>query len=316
MAHEPRRKIRLPPPNGNFGFQIKGIGQQAELFDDFYHFLLTRPWWQFFSLIGLIYLIANAIFAGLYLLDVGGLSNATPCSFSDAFFFSVQTMATIGYGAMAPTSLYTHILVTIEAIFGMLGVALVTGLTYAKFARPTARVLFSNKMVVSVRDGVPTLMFRMANWRHNQIFDVQLRCILLIEERTREGEVLRRPVEISLVRDRTMVFSMTFVAMHIIDEKSPLYGHENFDRLRLGGSQIFISISGNDETFAQTVTARHSYSLHDVVWWARFVDVMSFEPNGTRVIDYTAFHDTVPLPSQVAREAREGRSLPPPSPHA
>jgi inward rectifier potassium channel len=309
MISRRRPAVRLTTMR-DFGIRIKGVGRRNEIFSDFYHFFLTRSWWQFFSLIGIVYLLVNALFAGLYLIDVGGLANATPGSFEDAFFFSVQTMATIGYGAMSPASLYTHILVTLEAILGMLGVALVTGLTYAKFARPTAKVLFSSKMVVSVRNGVPTLMFRMANWRHNQVFDVQLRAIILVEERTREGETLRRPIEIKLVRDRTMIFNLSFTAMHIIDEHSPFYGKEHFKRLREGGAQIFVSLTGNDDTFAQMITARHTYSLHDIVWYARFVDAISFAPDGTRLLDYHQFHEYLPLPKDVRPETPTSPTAP------
>jgi inward rectifier potassium channel len=172
-------------------------------------------------------------------------------------------------------------------------VALVTGLTFAKFSRPTARVLFANRAVIGPRDGVPHLMFRMANWRHNTILEAQLRFILLVEERTQEGQTWRRPVELPLVRDRTPLFGMTWTALHCIDEKSPFYGADALDRLRESKAEIYLSLLGIDETFAQTVHARHGYKLTDIVQNAFFSDVLTIADDGTRVIDYSGFHDVV-----------------------
>lgn len=274
---------------------IEAIGQRTPIHEDLYHRILTRPWRQFFLLACGVFLALNAVFALLYMAQTGAIASARSGSFEDAFFFSVQTMATIGYGAMAPATRYAHVVVTVEAMMGTLYTALLTGLTFAKFARPRARVLFSDKAVVGPRNGVPHLMFRMANWRHNNIIEAQLRVVLLVMERTQEGDEMRRPVEIPLVRDRNALFILTWTAMHRIDEASPFYDKEALLRLRDTGAQLFLTITGTDETIGQTVHARYAYTIDDIHWDRRFVDVLQVRPDGTRIIDYTKFSDVVPL---------------------
>ncbi len=235
------------------------------------------PWWRFFAYTTAGWLGTNFVFAMLYSLQAGCVANAA--GFEDAFYFSVQTLATIGYGAMAPATRYGHIVVVLEALIGTLGVALIVGVTFAKFARPTARVLFSEKIVCSLRDGVPHLVFRLANWRGNMVVEGQLRVILLLVETTREGETIRIPRELPLVRDRTALFALTWVPMHRIDERSP-------ER-----AEIYLAFTGLDETIGQTIHARHRYGLDDIIWNARYVDVITIEPDGSRTLDFASFHD-------------------------
>jgi inward rectifier potassium channel len=270
---------------------------------DVYHTLLTLQWWQFFLSVGLAFVLANAVFACAYALSPGSIANARPGSFEDAFFFSVQTMATIGYGLMAPATRFGHVLVTIEAIIGVLGFALITGITFSKFSRPTARVLFSRYAVIGPRDAVPHLMFRMANYRHNTILEAQLRVILLVEEVTLEGQVMRRPLELPLVRDRNSTFILSWTAMHPIDDKSPFFGPNALARLRERKAELFLSLTGTDETFAQTVHARTSYQLDDIMENSYFADVLTIAADGVRVIDYGRFHDVVPA-EPVARAGK------------
>ena len=187
------RGVRLPHHKGQ-PFKVEIRGQDARWYDDVYHRLLVCPWWQFFGLIALVFLVANAIFGGMFLLEPGSIGGARLGSFEDAFFFSVQTLATIGYGAMYPASLYGHCVVTLEAFIGLVSVALMTGLTFAKFARPTARILFGERFVISRVNGVPHVMFRMANWRGNLIVEAQLHVVVLVEEHTAEGQTFRRPL--------------------------------------------------------------------------------------------------------------------------
>jgi len=213
------------------------------------------------------------------MLEPQSIANARPGSFEDAFFFSVQTLATIGYGGMSPASRYGHITVTIEAFFGVLMTALVTGLCFAKFSRPTARVLFSKNMVTAPRNGVPHLMFRMANQRHNQVHEASVSLTLLLTETTQEGESLRRPHELKLERSRNQVFTYTWLVMHKIDETSPFYGSGSIARLEKEDGQIFVVVSGLDETVGQVITARWSYGPEDIVYNAKFADVLSLSPS-------------------------------------
>ncbi|GAC1352107.1 MAG: ion channel [Polyangiales bacterium] len=281
-------KIRLPTKSP-FP-KIVTLGQKWAPHEDLYHRVLTSSWTEFFLLIACAYVGANVLFAFAFMAQQGSISNARAGSIQDAFFFSVQTMATIGYGTMAPATLYAHIVVTIEAFCGILGVALITGITFSKFARPTARVLFTKNPVVTVRDGVPHLMFRIANWRNNLVVEARLRVTLLVTETTMEGDTIRRPLELALVRDSTPMFTLTWTAMHRIDETSPFYGPDAMDRLRARGGELYLSLQGTDETFSQTIHARHAYKLDDITWNARFVDVLTLLPDGTRQLDYRKFH--------------------------
>jgi inward rectifier potassium channel len=291
---EPRKAVRLRKHQDNMP-KVEARGQSSRIHEDFYHEVLVWPWWRFFVFVSLSFLGVNALFALLYLSSPGSIANARQGSFEDAFFFSVQTLATIGYGVMSPGSRFGHVVVTLEALVGILGVALITGLAFAKFARPTARILFSEKAVVTRRDGVPHLMFRMANWRKNMVVEAQLRAFLRVEEVTREGESMRRIVDLPLVKDRSAMFILTWSAMHLIDEASPFHGDDALARLKARKAEIILSLSGVDETLGQNIHARYRYLLEDVVWQARFADVLRVDESGVRVIDYSRFHDVEPL---------------------
>jgi inward rectifier potassium channel len=267
-------------------------GVRRALVQDLYLRLLAAPWPLLLAALGVSYLGANAVFAAAYLLGGDALTGARPGSFGDAFFFSVHTMATIGYGSIAPHTLYAHILVTIESMVGLLGLALVTGLMFAKFSRPTARVLFSHVAVVTRRDGVPSLMFRMANARGNQIVEARLHAVLALTEQTPEGEVLRRLYDLALVRSQHVLFTLSWTAVHQITPHSPLF-HKSAADLAAAEAEIVVSLTGLDDAYAQTVYARHAYANDDIRWGARFVDILSHTPDGRRRIDYAHFHDAV-----------------------
>jgi inward rectifier potassium channel len=264
---------------------------------DLYHFALTRSWLEYVALAAGVFLLVNLSFAGVYLAFPGAIQNARPGSLADAFFFSVHTMTTIGYGTMAPDTAVGHVLVAVEAFTGLLFTAGMTGLGFAKLSRPTARVLFSASAVIAPRDGVPHLCFRMANARHNQVVEAQLRVLVLVLERTREGVDLRVPIEVPLVRDRSAMFSLTWTAMHRIDEKSPFFGPDWRERLAAVEAEIYLSLTATDDTTGQGLHARYRYGLGDVVEGARFADVLSTLPDGTRVIDYAHFDEVLPLAS-------------------
>lgn len=284
MAERRIEHASFPP------LRIRGAAWRPH--EDLYHFVLERTWSQYFVLLAMLFVVANALFAVAYWASPGCVAGAT--SYADAFFFSVQTLGTIGYGAMSPVTTYGHVVVSLEAFVGMLGVAVVTGLTFAKFSRPTARVLFARYAVVHERDGAAHLVFRLANQRHNLIVEAQLRVMLLVRHVTKEGEELRTPMELPLVRDRSGVFVLTWIPMHRIDSTSPFFGPDALERLRAADAEIFLSLQGWDETLAQNVHARWRYRLDDIRWDARFADVLEVTPDGTRVVDYGKFHDVVP----------------------
>ena len=289
----PTTTVRRPDGRGT----ITRVGIGRHPITDLYHFLLTASWRNLLLGIVVVWLGANGVFALLYLLVGDGIAGARPGSFVDAYFFSVQTMATIGYGGMAPRTFPAHVIVTAEALTGMLAQAMSTGLIFAKFARPTARVLFSKVVAISVRDGVPSLMFRMANERSNQIVEASLHVAVLRNEVTKEGERLRRVSDLALLRSTTPAFNLTWTAVHAITPDSPLHGVTP-ESLAKSGTQIIISIMGTDETLAQTVHARHVYSAGDVRFGVRFVDILTGRPDGDAVVDYTKFHDVLPIEPQ------------------
>jgi len=257
---------------------------------DIYHSLLTVPWRGFFALLAAAYGLFNVVFALLYLLQDGGIANARSHSFADAFFFSVQTMATIGYGDMHPATLYANILVTIEVLLGLTGFALATGLIFARFSRPTARVIFSDVAVISRYDGLPTLMFRAANQRRNRILEASVNLMLVRNELTAEGQVMRRFYDLKVARRHNPTFVLTWTVMHPIDESSPLR-NASAATLRAQEAEIVASISGLDESFVQTIHARKSYRPEDVRWGWRLTDIIGRSADGRLTVDYDRFHD-------------------------
>ena len=266
---------------------IRGVRTRA--FDDLYHHLVTTSWPSLIGLITLAFIFANLIFATGYYLDQG-IENARSGSFSDMFFFSVQTMATIGYGKMEPATLFSNILVSIEALIGLLALALMTGLVFSKFSRPTARVRFTRFVVIGPRDGTLSLMIRMANMRANRIVEANIHVVLARQETTVEGDTIRRLYDLAMTRDRSAMFALSWTAVHHIVESSPLFGHTR-DSMAGSEPEIIVSITGLDETFSQTIHARHTYQLDDIIWGARFGDVLVLHPDGSRSIDYEHFDE-------------------------
>jgi inward rectifier potassium channel len=286
----PRHRVTRLPGSGR---EVLSIGLRTSPLRDVYHSLLTATWAQFFALVLVAYLGANVLFAEGYLAIGDGIEEARPGSFADAFFFSVQTMATIGYGKMAPRGTAANLLVTLEALIGLLGLALVTGLVFAKFSRPTARVIFSKNAVITRFDGVPSLLVRMANERGNQIAEAQAHLVLLRTERTPEGEEIRRAHDLHLRRSHSAFFAFTWLVVHPITPDSPLHG-ETAESLKAKDIDLVASMTGLDETLSQSVHARHAWTPDQILWGHRFADVLVSLPDGRRAIDYRRFHDVEP----------------------
>jgi inward rectifier potassium channel len=260
---------------------------------DPYHLLLIVRWPVFLLLIASAYAGINALFALAYLIGGDNIANARPGSFSDAFFFSVQTFASIGYGVMSPKTLYANILVSFEAWVELLSLAVITGLAFARFSRPTARVLFSEVAVITPYQGVPTLMFRAANERRNEVLEAQMQVYFMKDEISAEGTRMYRVYDLNLLRNRTPNFRLTWTAMHAIDEHSPLYGTTP-ESLSKANAQLVISLSGVDKELSQTIYGSHVYSAQNILENYRFVDVVNIQ-DGQRSIDYAKLHDVVPV---------------------
>ncbi|MEM1256004.1 MAG: ion channel [Cyanobacteria bacterium P01_H01_bin.21] len=260
---------------------------------DPYHLFLLIPWLGFLGLIVAIYGLLNAGFALIYLAG-GGIANAQTNSFWDAFFFSVQTLTSIGYGVMYPQTPFANTAAAVEALVGLIGFALVTGLAFARFSQPTARMIFSQFAVITPYNGLPTLMFRVANQRRNQIVEAQMRAYLLQDEISSEGQFMRRLYPLRLLRSQTPAFALTWTAIHPIDFQSPLQGQtaQSLAQLR---AQVVISLSGIDETVSQAVHAQYLFHGEEILWNYRLVDIIHETPAGNRYIDFAHFHDVVPL---------------------
>jgi inward rectifier potassium channel len=261
---------------------------------DPYHLVLTLPWAGFVGFIFTVYLGINLGFALLYMVGGDTVANATPGAFWDYFFFSVQTFASIGYGAMYPKTFYSNTLVTIEAMGGLLAIAILAGLAFARFSRSTARVVFSDVAIIAPHEGLPTLSFRAANERRNLILEAQMRVYLLRDEITSEGQYIRRIHDLALLRSRTPGFALSWLVLHPIDQSSPLYGM-TAEEMTETNCVIQVNLSGVDETVIQVLHDRHSYVPQDILWNHRFINIIHKTPDGHRYIDYRHFHDSEPI---------------------
>ena len=268
------------------------VGRRRWGVRDAYHFLLGAPWWLVVSLITATFLGANLVFACAYTV-LGGVANARPGFFPDAFFFSVQTMGTIGYGEMYPVSLAANLLVTAEAVSGLVLTALATGLVFAKFSAVRPRVIFARRAVITPLDGVSTLMVRVSNERGNYIAEVEVRLVLMRTERTREGRTLYRMRDLIPVRSRSPAFSRGLTVMHTIDESSPLHGASP-DSLRSSDAEIIITLMGIDGTTGQYVHARRSYLDDEVLFGQHFADLVTELPDGRIQLDLRRFDEVEP----------------------
>ena len=267
------------------------LGTPDHLRRDLYFHLMEGSWRRLFGAMGIAYLLANLIFAGLYLLDAQGVTNLDPRSFIDAFAFSVQTLTTIGYGVMAPASPYAHTMVAAEALVGIVGVAVFTGLVFAKASRPRSAVLFSKVAVVVSEHGVPTLMLRVGNARGNEIAEASVRLVVMCDEVSPEGHSMRRLRDVIPTRARTPAFILGWTVMHPIDADSPLRGLLDRPAAEVFHS-LMVTLTGHDLTYAQTVHARHTYYPDEFRMGHRFVDVIGRLPDGRVQVDYARWHDT------------------------
>ena len=292
-ARKPRRRFTAWSNSAGPSFEQRGASPAR--FTDVYHHLLQVSWARLVALLFAAFVAFNLIFALLYMAGGDCIGATNPGSLLEAFSFSVQTMAAIGYGVMAPTTPWAYLLSNLEGFLGLIGVAMASGLMFAKFSRPTARIVFSNRAVVNHRNGIPTLQFRMSNERGNQIVEAQLSVAALVDRTTEEGEQMRRLVDIELVRKNTPLFSMSWVAMHRLDADSPLahlIGPDGCDPRLVA---IIVGLTGMDDTFNQTVHARQYYRPEDVVWGQRYRDMIETGDGEHIIVHHHRIHDLEPI---------------------
>jgi inward rectifier potassium channel len=269
-------------------------GAPRETLRDSYHYFLRTTWPLALSSIVIVWLGLNAIFAAAY-LAVGGVANMRARSFWDAFCFSVQTMGTIGYGQMSPTSPAANVVMIAESVVSLIITAVATGLIFAKFSRSTGRVTFSKYVTIGPMNGVPTVMIRVGNERRNTILEASIRVVMLRTEHQLEGHIFYRMVDLRLTRDRSAAMARSWTVLHVIDETSPLAKLTPEDLAR-DEVELVVSLVGTDDTSLQPVYARKQYEAKDILWGARHADVLSEQADGTLVMDVRRFHDVEPTP--------------------
>ncbi|RFP19067.1 MULTISPECIES: ion channel [unclassified Duganella] len=299
-VRKPAQKVIRPRVGNERGVfrmgtsQIKRVGLGRWYWGDIYHWMLTLSWPRFFLLVGGLYMVTNVGFALAFFLVPGSVSNARPGSFLDTFFFSIETLATVGYGYMNPGSTYGHVVASTEILLGMVEVATVTGLLFARFSRPTSRIMFSDVAVITPFNGVPTLMLRTGNERGNLILEASVRATLIRREMTLEGQIFTRFYDLQLERERSGVFALTWTILHKIDESSPFWGKSQED-LQKEGATLSVAVSGTDDTLNDFVHARQTYAAEHIFFNHHFADIMSDKQDGNvRILDYSKFHDIYP----------------------
>jgi inward rectifier potassium channel len=266
-------------------------GLESNLWTDFYHNAMTVTWPAFFGSLAAIFVLFNLLFAQIYNFGDAPIANARPGSFSDLFFFSVETTSTVGYGDMHPQTMYSHVVATVEDFVGLVSLAVMTGLVFARFSRPRARLIFATNPVIASHNGVPTLMVRIANARNNFISDASAKLWVTRGVISAEGRRSVTFMPMRLERSENPVFALSWTLFHIIDSASPLYG---MSAEAIAGSEmnVVVTISGLDETSAQVVHARARYTGLDLRVGHEYVDIIRVDEDGTRHIDFAKIHDT------------------------
>jgi inward rectifier potassium channel len=253
-----------------------------------YLFMLNASWWTFFAMIFGGYLAANVVFALIY-VKIGvqhlqGADTSTALSrFLSAFFFSAQTFTTVGYGGISPHSILTNLVASMQALLGLMALAIGTGLLFGRFSRPAARLAFSKQMVVAPYQSGTSVQFRVANRRSNNLMEVQVRLMLSTVEHTDQG-LLRKYKYLTLERDLVQFLPLTWTIVHPIDQESPLWAKTSEDLARLQ-AEFLITIKAFDDTFFQTVHVRHSYRFEEMVWGVCFSPAFEPDAQGKMVLD-------------------------------
>jgi inward rectifier potassium channel len=273
------------------GREIIAEGLHLNFWADISHRCMTATWPSFIAGAALVFLVFNAIFACFYWIGDQPISNVTAGDYIDYFYFSIETLSTAGYGDMHPQTHYGHFVAAVELFTGIFSMSLMTGLVFARFSRPSARLLFANSPVISNHEGVPTLMIRFANERQNIIGNATARLWMFKNITTAEGQPFRRFHELPLLRNESPALALSWTLHHVIDETSPLYGM-SAEELEAADVSLMVVVSGYDVVAAQTVHARKPYQHSDLRFGHRYVDVLSISDDGRVRIDYGRFHDT------------------------
>src|SRR6266487_3525320 len=288
-------------------FEFLKVNAETWEWRDLYHWILALNWPRFAALILGGYIAINIIFAALYSIGGDCVAGVARGSFLDAFFFSVQTLATVGYGHMYPQTLYGHIITTIEIMSGIFLFAVMTGLIFVRFSRPTARVMFSNSMVIAPLNGKPTLMVRIGNENQHSMVEAEFRIMFSRDEPLLEGGDFRHFYVLKLHFDRLTVFPAALTLRHTIDETSPLFG-ATLESLESNRVLFIVSVVGIDPVIAAAVQTQKDYSWRDIQFGHRFVEIYTEHGSGRLTVDYGRLHDTEQVEFAVHGNGYDGAS--------
>ncbi len=292
----------MPKPVSVRAGQIEFLKVNTERFDwrDAYQWMLGLSWPQFAAFVAGIYIALNLIFATLYMFGGNSIAGMIPGSFLESFFFSVQTLATVGYGHMYPHTLYGHVVTTLEIMTGIFLLAVMTGLIFVRFSRPTARMLFSKSAVIAALNGRPTLMVRIGNLRHHTMAEAEFRIMFHRDEPLLEGGDFRYFYNLKLQFNRLAAFPAALTLRHVIDEESPLYGATP-ESLEASRAILMVSVVGIDPVISAAVQTQKDYMASDIQFGQRFVEIYTAHGDGKLTVDYGRLHDTEPV--QVASDS-------------
>lgn len=274
---------RLMNSDGSFNV----YRQPIHLWDNTYHHLIQMSWGRFFLLALLFFLIANTFFALIYTtMGIENFNGVTPGNFLQnfvqAYFFSSQTLTTVGYGHISPNGTAVSILASFESFMGLLLFALISGLLYGRFSRPAAQIAFSEPLLVSPYKGGQALMFRMVNARKSELIETEVQVLLTVNQ-TDNGTASRKFYPLTLEINKISFFSMSWTIVHPLNESSPIYGFSQQDLLD-ASAEFMVLVKGTDETSQQNVHSRHSYMAEDIIWNAKFSPIMVYEAGTPRVL--------------------------------
>lgn len=276
------------------GIKFHKLNARQRDWRDAYHWMLTLSWSQFFAFVFGMHVVINLFFSLCYFLRPGCIEGMDPKSWPDSFFFSVETLATVGYGHMYPATLYGHLIATLEIVVGMFGLAIITGLIFIRFSRPVARIVFSKNLVLAPFNGQPALTFRVANLRDQAMAEAEFRFMVMRDEPTKEGENFRRFYPLTLQFDRLTLFPAIITIRHIIDERSPLHGLTLAD-MEQGDSRFAASIVCIDTVIPAPVQSHITYTWKDIRENHKFVEVYNSIEENTMTVDYARIHTTEPI---------------------
>jgi inward rectifier potassium channel len=297
LKRRPHRKHRPHRPISTRAGRTEFLKINAAVggWRDNYHWVLSLSWPRFALFLVVSYIVINLFFATLYVIGDGCIADMTPGSFPQAFFFSVETLATVGYGHNYPATLYGHIIVTLEIFLGMIWIAVITGLIFVRFARPTARILFSDSLAFAPFDGRLSLMYRVANLRHTSMAEAEFRLLYSRDERVKEGDDIRRFYELKVYPERMISFPAAMIIRHTIDESSPLFGATP-ESLEKEDAFFVASTLALELVMAASVQSGRDYSWDEIRFGERFVDVYTELEDGRLTVDYGRLHETEPVP--------------------